>query len=107
MRLKRTENTLGYYGDDVHVIFFKPRQRYGHSSSFGFHIRRRVGIRRWRQYVLRLFEKPDPVPGGIGCWKWEYQQYDTKKPASDVGGNRLTIKKFLRLKIGLGGEKPL
>lgn len=106
MKLSKSENSIGLYGDDLHVIFFRPRNDYGNSSSWGFHVRRRVGIRRWRHYILRLFERSDPIPGGIGCWKWEAQQYDTKKASSDVSGNRLTIKKFIRIKVGLGGEKP-
>jgi hypothetical protein len=104
---RHSSNGLSLYAKDTHLSIFKPATAHGMYSEWGFHLKRRGADRTWRHYVLRLFEKATPVPGGRGCWKCELVSYRTRKAKGNgSSGNRLTIKRFVRLKVGYGGTKP-
>jgi hypothetical protein len=102
LRFRKTPNTIGCYWDNRHVILFKRREPWGSGSAWGAHTRVRLRNGEWRQTIVRFFEKAKPIPGATGAWKCEFEQYRSEKA---VGGrDRTTIKRFLRVKWGLGGK---
>jgi hypothetical protein len=103
---RQLPNGVAFYGRDRHLSFFRPVKSHGRYSEWGFHYKRRGRDGTWKHQVLRLFEKATPLPGGKGCWKCEWSSYRTKKAKGHrTSGNRLTIKRFVRLKVGYGGSK--
>jgi hypothetical protein len=98
-RFNKTASTVGCYWDDRHVILFKRRVPSGPGSAWGIHIRVRLRNREWHHTVARFFEKSRPIPGGRGAWKCEVLQYKTEGVS---GSSRTSIKRFLRVKWGLG-----
>lgn len=100
----RGRNAVSVYWSRLHLTFFRPSKPWGNGSSYGVHIRfhRRKGT--WRHFILRLFHRAEPIPGARGCWQWEAEHHEAIRAKSpDGGGNRLTVKCFIRLRIGLGG----
>lgn len=103
--ISRGATTFGVYWRRTHLIFFSPCRPWGNGSSWGAHLRWHRASGNWWHVVVRLFHRAEPIPGATGCWQWEVEQFETKKASRDPGGgNRLTIKRFIRLRIGLGGK---
>jgi hypothetical protein len=107
MILRRSSNAISLYARNTHLSVFKPAKTSGMYSEWGFHLKhRRRSDGTWLHTVVRLFERAKPIPGARGCWKWEAQQYRTRSPKGlGTARNRVTIKRFVRLKVGLGGVR--
>lgn len=104
----RGRNAASVYWTRLHVTAFRPSRPYGNGSSYGLHVRfhRRVGT--WRHFIVRLFHRAEPIPGARGCWQWEAEHFESLRAKSTSGaGNRVTVKAFIRLRIGLGGGRDV
>jgi len=103
--ISRGDTTLGIYWRRTHLVFFSPSRPWGNGSSYGGHLCFKLSSGHWWHLIVRLFHKAEPIQGAIGCWQWEVEQYESaKRKADPAGGNRLTVKRFVRLRIGLGGR---
>lgn len=108
-RIVRKGNCCGLIWKDTHLYFFRPSNDHGAYSAWGFHHRVRLEKKRWRHIILRLGARgKSHRPGMRGSWTYELQSYETTRAATELaGGNtRLTYKRFIRFKIGLGGQVP-
>jgi hypothetical protein len=88
---------------NAQLFGFLPSRPHGANSGFGFHVRiRRKGV--WHHFTLRLWTRSKPLPGARGAWTNEILGWRTFPGVRD---HRVGYKWFIRLKIGLGGDRPV
>lgn len=99
---------LLFHTNDFHIYGFRPKKSYGAESAYGFAIKKRLDKQKniWWQFHLRIHKKAKPIPGGIGCYTYEAESWKSVGIGAAVQKHRITVKRFIRLKIGLGGNKP-
>lgn len=97
---------MGIVGRDRHLYLFRPALKHGSYSAWGFHHRRRLRDGSWGHVILRLAARGATVEAGQrGTLTWELQTYRTRFASSSRPGNRLTFKRYFRVKVGKGGTK--
>lgn len=92
---------------DFHLYGFTPKNPHGPFSCYGIAWKRRTNKIKdiWLHNHIRLHRKAKPIPGGIGCYTYEWESWYTDGHSASTDKRRITVKKFIRFKVGLGGKK--
>jgi len=98
VRLDRQQHALAFYGDDLHLILFRPHVATGNYSAWGFHVRRRGRDGTWKQLLAktgqRLRDNPDGRQHEVAVWR-------SRHATSGEGrrkGDRIGRKRYVRLR---------
>ena len=95
-RVRKTKRSTVLYWPHAHLFLF------GSGLFRGFHFRYRAKTGLWRHHRVAVFDPGRTPPRGRGVWTWEWCSWLTEKAMSPQN-QRIGLKAFVRLKIGLGG----
>ena len=93
---------LLHRSDNVQFFAYRPQHDFGRNSAYGLTLRVRRG-RIWRHLTIRLHSRSRPLDNADarGCWTYEVVTWRSGPKMHQ----RVSVKAFVRLKVGLGGER--